>query len=254
MKSANNIIASVDLIDGSVVRLQQGDYGRQTRYRVDALEQLSRYIEDGSRRLHIVDLDGARDPEKRQTAFIAHLVKELSVPVQTGGGVRTEADVRGLLDAGVARVVLGSVAVSEPQTVSRWFQSFGADRLVLALDCRIDEKAVPRVVTQAWQKASSFTVAEMIEGYLSVGLKHVLCTDVAKDGLLKGSNVKLYQWLCRCYPGLCVQASGGIGSLDDIRALSATAVDGIIIGRALLEEKFTVKEAIECWLNASSPV
>ena len=246
MKSANNIIASVDLIDGSVVRLQQGDYGRQTRYRVDALEQLSRYIEDGSRRLHIVDLDGARDPEKRQTAFIAHLVKELSVPVQTGGGVRTEADVRGLLDAGVARVVLGSVAVSDPQTVSRWFQSFG--------DCRIDEKAVPRVVTQAWQKASSFTVAEMIEGYLSVGLKHVLCTDVAKDGLLKGSNVKLYQWLCRCYPGLCVQASGGIGSLDDIRALSATAVDGIIIGRALLEEKFTVKEAIECWLNASSPV
>ena len=240
MKSANNIIASVDLIDGSVVRLQQGDYGRQTRYRVDALEQLSRYIEDGSRRLHIVDLDGARDPEKRQTAFIAHLVKELSV--------------RGLLDAGVARVVLGSVAVSDPQTVSRWFQSFGADRLVLALDCRIDEKAVPRVVTQAWQKASSFTVAEMIEGYLSVGLKHVLCTDVAKDGLLKGSNVKLYQWLCRCYPGLCVQASGGIGSLDDIRALSATAVDGIIIGRALLEEKFTVKEAIECWLNASSPV
>ena len=229
MKSANNIIASVDLIDGSVVRLQQGDYGRQTRYRVDALEQLSRYIEDGSRRLHIVDLDGARDPEKRQTAFIAHLVKELSVPVQTGGGVRTEADVRGLLDAGVARVVLGSAA-------------------------KIDEKAVPRVVTQAWQKASSFTVAEMIEGYLSVGLKHVLCTDVAKDGLLKGSNVKLYQWLCRCYPGLCVQASGGIGSLDDIRALSATAVDGIIIGRALLEEKFTVKEAIQCWLNASSPV
>ena len=110
------------------------------------------------------------------------------------------------------------------------------------------------MVTQAWQKASSFTVAEMIEGYLSVGLKHVLCTDVAKDGLLKGSNVKLYQWLCQCYPGLRVQASGGIGSLDDIRALSATAVDGIIIGRALLEEKFTVKEAIQCWLNASSPV
>ncbi len=254
MKSANNIIASVDLIGGSVVRLQQGDYGRQTRYSIDALEQLSHYIEDGSRRLHIVDLDGARDPKKRQTAFIARLVKALSVPVQTGGGVREEDDVRALLDAGVARVILGSVAVDDPRTVSRWFQSFGADRLILALDCKINEDSVPMVVTQAWQKASSFTVTQMIEGYLSVGLKHVLCTDVAKDGLLKGCNVRLYRWLCRSYPQLCVQASGGIGSLDDIRALSTTTVDGIIIGRALLEEKFTVKEAIECWLNASSLV
>ena len=254
MKGADAIIASVDLISGSVVRLQQGDYARQTQYSVNPLEQLSRYVKDGARRLHIVDLDGARDPSLRQTELISALVRQLNVPVQTGGGVRCEDDVRSLLEAGVARVIVGSLAVKDPKTVKEWFKTFGGDHLVLALDCRIDDLGRAMVATHAWKEQSQLTVEDAIGIYRECGLRHVLCTDVSKDGLLKGTNVALYRKLTDHYPGLCVQASGGIGSLDDIRALVPSGVDGVIIGRALLEEKFTVKEAIECWLNASSPV
>ena len=126
MKGADAIIASVDLISGSVVRLQQGDYARQTQYSVNPLEQLSRYVKDGARRLHIVDLDGARDPSLRQTELISALVRQLNVPVQTGGGVRCEDDVRSLLEVGVARVIVGSLAVKDPKTVKAWFKTFSA--------------------------------------------------------------------------------------------------------------------------------
>lgn len=254
MKGADAIIASVDLISGSVVRLQQGDYARQTQYSVNPLEQLSRYVKDGARRLHIVDLDGARDPSLRQTELISALVRQLNVPVQTGGGVRCEDDVRSLLEVGVARVIVGSLAVKDPKTVKEWFKTFGGDHLVLALDCRIDDLGRAMVATHAWKEQSQLTVEDTIKIYRECGLRHVLCTDVSKDGLLKGTNVALYRKLTDLYPDLYVQASGGIGSLDDIRTLAPSGVDGVIIGRALLEEKFTVKEAIECWLNASSPV
>lgn len=250
MKSARNIIASVDLIGGKVVRLKQGDYARKTEYAVDPFEQLSRYVSDGSQRLHIVDLDGARDPSQRQTALIADLAARLSVPIQTGGGIRIQDDIESLLDAGVDKVVIGSACVKDPDNTKQWFKRFGADRLVLALDCRVDTKGQAFVATDAWKSVSNLTVDSLIESYLPLGLKHVLCTDVSKDGLLQGANDRLYRYLTKHYRSLFVQASGGIGSLDDIRSLADSGVDGIIIGRALLEKKFTVKEAIECWLNA----
>ena len=254
MRQSSGIIASVDLIEGSVVRLQQGDYERKTRYSVDPLEQLLLYQKDGAQWLHIVDLDGARNPSHRQCALIAGLVRALKASVQVGGGVRSEEDVRALLRAGVARVVVGSVAVNDPQMVRDWFKKFGGERLVIAVDCRTDADGRAFVATNAWKKLSPVTVDEMISKYLDCGLRHVLCTDVGKDGLLNGSNVRLYQTLAQKYPDVCLQASGGIGSLEDVRAVARSAADGIIIGRALLEKKFTVKEAIECWQSASSPV
>ena len=254
MRQSNGIITSVDLIEGTVVRLQQGDYERKTRYSVDPLEQLTRYQRDGAQRLHIVDLDGALNPSCRQTARIAHLVRELDVSVQVGGGIRSEEDVAALLKTGVARVVVGSVAVTDVLKVREWFKKFGGDRLVIALDSKTDAEGRAFVATNASKNVSGVTVQEMIQGYRDCGLKHVLCTDVSKDGLLKGSNVTLYRELVQNNPDLCVQASGGIGSLEDVRDVARTGADGVIIGRALLEERFTVKEAVKCWQSASSPV
>ena len=226
------IIPALDLIDGTVVRLHQGDYGQQRDYGNDPLPRLQAYAAEGAEVLHLVDLTGAKDPAKRQIPLLKTLVAGVDVPVQVGGGVRTEADVAALLDAGVARVVVGSTAVKDPETVKGWFRRFGADALVLALDVRIDEQGNKQVAM-----------------YLPVGLKHVLCTDISRDGTLAGSNVSLYEEVCARYPQVAFQSSGGIGDLADIAALRGTGVRGVIVGRALLEGKFTVKEAIQCWQN-----
>ena len=182
------IIPAIDLIDGRVVRLHQGDYGAERSYGDDPLERLQAYEAAGAKLLHIVDLTGAKDPAKRQIPLLRHLLSNLSVPVQTGGGVRSEEDVRALLDAGATRVVVGSTAVRCTEEVLRWMKTFGAERIVLALDVRID----------------------------AAGRRNI----------------------------------AGIGGLDDIRAVSTTGASGVIVGRALLEGRFTVEEAIECWPNA----
>ena len=149
------------------------------------------------------------------------LLGSLSIPVQTGGGIRSADDVRSLLDAGAARVVVGSAAVKRTDEVAGWMKTFGADKLVLALDVRINK----------------------------AGLRYVLTTDISKDGTLTGPNTALYAKLAQTFPNIDFQASGGIGSLDDIRAVSHTGAAGVIVGRALLEGKFTLEEAIECWPN-----
>lgn len=170
--------------------------------------------------------------------------------MQVGGGVRTEADVAALLDAGVARVVVGSTAVKSPEEVKSWFARFGADALVLALDVRIDERGNKQVAVSGWQEDSGVSLEELVETYLPVGLKHVLCTDISRDGTLTGSNVALYEEVCAKYPQVAFQSSGGIGGIEDVAALRGTGVRGVIVGRALLEGMFTVEEAIQCWQNA----
>ncbi|MGO3910661.1 1-(5-phosphoribosyl)-5-[(5-phosphoribosylamino)methylideneamino]imidazole-4-carboxamide isomerase [Huaxiibacter chinensis] len=243
------IIPALDLIDGTVVRLHQGDYDQQRHYGNDPLLRLQDYAAQGGEVLHLVDLTGAKDPAKRQIALIKSLVAGVDVPVQVGGGVRTEEDVAALLDAGVARVVVGSTAVNDPENVKGWFRRFGADALVLALDVRIDDQGQKHVAVSGWQENSGVTLEALVEMYLPVGLKHVLCTDISRDGTLAGSNVSLYDDVCARYPQVAFQSSGGIGSLADIAALRGTGVRGVIVGRALLEDKFTVTEAIQCWQN-----
>ncbi|PQX96816.1 1-(5-phosphoribosyl)-5-[(5-phosphoribosylamino)methylideneamino]imidazole-4-carboxamide isomerase [Cronobacter sakazakii] len=243
------IIPALDLIDGAVVRLHQGDYGKQRDYGRDPLPRLQDYEAQGAKLLHLVDLTGANDPAKRQIALIQKLVAGVNVPVQVGGGVRSEDDVAALLDAGVARVVVGSTAVKAPQDVQRWFQRFGTDALVLALDVRIDDAGNKQVAVSGWQENSGVTLETLVESYLPAGLKHVLCTDISRDGTLSGSNVALYEEVCARYPQVAFQSSGGIGELSDIRALCGSGVGGVIVGRALLEGKFNVTEAIQCWQN-----
>ncbi|MDW2741432.1 1-(5-phosphoribosyl)-5-[(5-phosphoribosylamino)methylideneamino]imidazole-4-carboxamide isomerase [Atlantibacter subterraneus] len=243
------IIPALDLIDGTVVRLHQGDYGQQRDYGNDPLPRLQAYQAEGAQVLHLVDLTGAKDPAKRQIPLLKTLLAGVSVPVQVGGGVRTEEDVAALLDAGATRVVVGSTAVKSPELVKGWFERFGAEHLVLALDVRIDENGAKQVAVSGWQENSGVTLEELVDAFLPVGLKHVLCTDISKDGTLKGSNVGLYQEVCARFPSVAFQASGGIGGITDIEALKGSGVKGVIVGRALLEGKFTVAEAVQCWQN-----
>lgn len=243
------IIPALDLIDGTVVRLHQGDYGQQRDYGNDPLPRLQEYAAQGAEVLHLVDLTGAKDPQKRQIPLIKSLVAGVNVPVQVGGGVRSEDDVAALLEAGVARVVVGSTAVKSPQRVEQWFRRFGADALVLALDVRIDEAGNKQVAVSGWQEDSGVSLEALVDRYLPAGLKHVLCTDISRDGTLAGSNVSLYEEVCARYPQVAFQSSGGIGGLEDIAALRGRGVRGVIVGRALLEGKFNVTEAIQCWQN-----
>jgi len=244
------IIPAIDLIEGKVVRLYQGDYSKTTEYKLDPLDVVKDYAKQGAQILHIVDLTGAKNPAKRQIPLIKSMVATGVMKFQAGGGVRTKQDLTDLLDAGVSRVAIGSLAVSEQALVTSWFEEFGPEKIVLALDINIDDNGNKFVATHGWQEDSGVSIEALISHYLKVGLRHVLCTDISKDGTLAGANNSLYEELVAQYPAIVWQASGGIGSLDDIRALKPTHVQGVILGRALLEGKFTLVEAIQCWQNA----
>lgn len=242
------IIPALDLIDGNVVRLHQGDYGQQRDYGSDPLPRLQDYEAQGAQLLHLVDLTGAKNPAARQIPLLTKLLAGVSVPVQVGGGIRTKEDVEALLNAGATRVVVGSTAVKQPEEVQAWFRQYGAEAIVLALDVRIDGGR-KEVAISGWQEASGITLEDVIDQFLPFGLKHVLCTDISRDGTLSGSNVELYREVSTRYPTIAFQSSGGIGSLEDIAALRGCGAQGVIVGRALLEDKFTVSEAISCWQN-----
>ncbi len=241
------IIPALDLIEGKVVRLHQGDYGQQRDYGSDPLPRLQDYEAQGAEVLHLVDLTGAKDPAARQIPLLTKLLAGVNVPVQVGGGIRTRDDVEALLNAGATRVVVGSTAVKDPEEVKSWFKQYGPEAIVLALDVRIDANNRKEVAISGWQEAAGVTLEEVIEQFLPVGLKHVLCTDISRDGTLSGSNIELYREVSTRFPSIAFQSSGGIGSLDDIAALNGCGAKGVIVGRALLEGKFTVAEAISCW-------
>lgn len=243
------IIPALDLIEGQVVRLFQGDYGQVTEYKVDPAAQFNLYHQGGANWLHLVDLTGAKDTQARQLSLIEKLLKSTPANVQIGGGVRTEQDVADLLNAGAKRVVIGSTAVKQPEMVKGWMEKYGAEHIVLALDINIDDNGNRIVAVSGWQEDSGVTIEALLEDFLKVGLKHVLCTDISRDGTLAGSNVELYVDLCRQYPQVQFQSSGGIGSLDDIAALKGSGVAGVIVGRALLDGKFTAEQAFTCWNN-----
>ena len=241
------IIPALDLIDGTVVRLHQGDYGKQRDYGNDPLPRLQDYAAQGAEVLHLVDLTGAKDPAKRQIPLIKTLVAGVNVPVQVGGGVRSEEDVAALLEAGVARVVVGSTAVKSPEMVKGWFERFGADALVLALDVRIDEQGNKQVAVSGWQENSGVSLEQLVETYLPVGLKHVLCTDISRDGTLSGVNVEATAKLAR-ESGVAIVASGGVKSIADIEALKPyekDGIEGVIVGKSIYMGTLDLAEAIE---------
>ncbi|MXP67334.1 1-(5-phosphoribosyl)-5-[(5-phosphoribosylamino)methylideneamino]imidazole-4-carboxamide isomerase [Pantoea sp. Aalb] len=242
------IIPALDLIDSKVVRLYQGNYNQQRKYNKGPLDYLHSYKLQGAEILHLVDLNGARNPIKRQISFLKKLMYNIDLPVQIGGGIRNFDAITTMLDIkNISRVVIGSAAIKHPQEVKIWFKNFGSDSIVLALDVRVDSNNRKEVAINGWQKASSITLEEVIGWYQSVGLKHILCTDIVRDGTLQGANVALYKEISEKFPDIMFQASGGISSLADIAALRYSGVQSVIVGRALLENQFTLSEAIECW-------
>jgi len=244
------MIPAIDLIDGQVVRLFQGDYQQKTQYQYSPQERQQAYFSAGATVMHFVDLDGAKDSTKRQLTTLKMVVNHADMIIQVGGGVRCEEDVKQLLDLGADRVVIGSLAIKQPELVSQWLATYGSEKIVLALDIKIDSDGNKTLPTHGWIEDSGINLEDLLAKYQDAGIKHVLCTDISKDGTLSGTNVELYTELCHNYPNIDWQASGGIGSLDDIKALIPTGVAGVILGRSLLEGKFTLEEAIACWPNA----
>ncbi|WP_088211258.1 1-(5-phosphoribosyl)-5-[(5-phosphoribosylamino)methylideneamino]imidazole-4-carboxamide isomerase [Shewanella sp. Shew256] len=243
------IIPAIDLIDGQVVRLYQGDYGQQTTFDLSPQAQLQSYQDQGASWLHIVDLTGAKDPTKRQTALIAKLTAGLNANIQVGGGIRTEEQVAELLSLGVKRVVIGSLAVKEPELVKGWFNKFGSEAICLALDVNINQNGEKIVAVSGWQSGGGKSLESIVEDFSQVGLKHALVTDISRDGTLTGANTALYHELSSRYPNIAWQASGGIATLEDVAAVRDSGAAGIIIGKALLINQFNVAEAIQCWPN-----
>ena len=244
------IIPAIDLIEGSVVRLYQGDYEQKTQYQMDPVEVVEHYADQGAQWLHIVDLTGAKDTSKRQLDLIGKMVATKRMRFQAGGGIRSERDLAQLLEIGVERVVVGSLAVKQPQLVKSWVTKYGSDAIVLALDVNIDEQGNKIIATHGWQEDSGVSLEALLNDFLAVGAKHVLCTDISRDGTLQGANHQLYGQMTEQFPTVDWQASGGIGALHDIAVLKPTQVGGVILGRALLEGKFTLEEAIRCWQDA----
>ncbi|CUS48579.1 MAG: phosphoribosylformimino-5-aminoimidazole carboxamide ribotide isomerase HisA [Idiomarinaceae bacterium HL-53] len=243
------LIPALDLIKGEVVRLHQGNFAEQTTYHSDAVAVALQYRDAGAEYIHLVDLDGAKDPRERQVSLLQEITQKTGLPVQTGGGIRTEEDVERLLAAGVKRVVIGSLAVTEPDTVTQWLRKFGGETIVLALDINIDASGNKWLATHGWQQQSTVTLEDCVQNYLPAGLQHVLCTDISRDGTLAGSNVALYTELKKAYPSITWQASGGVATLADLEALKIANCDSVILGKALLTGQFTLAEALACWQN-----
>ncbi|GAP67468.1 1-(5-phosphoribosyl)-5-((5-phosphoribosylamino) methylideneamino)imidazole-4-carboxamide isomerase [Mizugakiibacter sediminis] len=244
MATTFTAIPAIDLRGGRVVRLQQGDYARQTGYAVEPVTLAQRYADAGAAWLHVVDLDGARDGAFANLRAIEAIAR-IGLRVQAGGGVRGEDDVRRLFDAGVARVVIGSLAVREPARVIGWLVAFGAERVVPALDARWRGGAW-RLPSAGWTEQETATLDQLAPRYAAAGARHLLCTDIDRDGTLAGPNLDLYADLAVLAPKLAVQASGGVRDVGDVRALRAAGVAGAVLGRSLLEGRLMLAEALAC--------
>ncbi|MDR3385886.1 MAG: 1-(5-phosphoribosyl)-5-[(5-phosphoribosylamino)methylideneamino] imidazole-4-carboxamide isomerase [Rudaea sp.] len=239
------IYPAIDLREGRVVRLAQGDYARQTLYPLDPLQLACEYLAAGARWLHVVDLDGARAGQLRNLRVIM-AIADSGLALQAGGGVRDEGDLQRLFDAGVSRVVVGSVAVTEPDKVEKWILRHGPDRLCIALDTRSDDNGRWTLPVRGWTSASAMTLDELAPRYAAAGARHMLCTDIACDGMLSGPNLDLYKHLGRIAPELAMLASGGVRDAQDLCALRALGLAGAVLGRALLEGRMTLAEALSC--------
>ncbi|ELG8494629.1 1-(5-phosphoribosyl)-5-[(5-phosphoribosylamino)methylideneamino]imidazole-4-carboxamide isomerase [Campylobacter upsaliensis] len=245
MKS--ELIPAIDLIDGEVVRLVKGEYESKQSYDFKPLKKLKEYERAGAKWLHLVDLSGAKEPNKRQFELIQSLALNLNVNLQVGGGIRTKAEVKNLLESGVKRVVIGSLALTNPQLCVEILREFGADKLCLALDVKpVGEDFY--LALNAWQDTSKKKLFEVLELYAKEGLKHILCTDISKDGTLSGVNVELYKQIALNFPQIHTQASGGVAGLEDLEKLKGLC-GGVIVGKALLEGIFSVEEGIKCLEN-----
>jgi phosphoribosylformimino-5-aminoimidazole carboxamide ribotide isomerase len=243
------IIPALDVLQNQIVRLYQGKYDTAQFYPFELGERLADYQASGARKLHLVDLEGARDPQKKQWQQIQQATKALNVPYQVGGGIRSYDDVKQWLAAGAAQVVIGSMAVDKQQEVAGWIKEFGAERFVIALD--VNKTATGWApATHGWLNDGEDNLFELVDFYFALGVFDFLCTDISKDGTMTGPSFELYQELVAHKKQIKVQASGGVSSLEDIERLSEIGVGGVILGKSLLDGAFTVEEALACYQSA----
>lgn len=235
------LVPAIDLMDGRCVRLAQGDFTRVTAYPDDPRAALTAFAEAGADEAHIVDLDGARAREPRQHDLFFELAAVAPIGLQVAGGFRTEHQVERALSSGVERVVLGSLAVIDPAGFAVMLERFGPDRLTLALDVRIVD-AVPMVVSHGWQEESGRALHDVLGLFPSV--RHLLVTDIARDGMKNSPNLELTRSICEAYPAIELQASGGVADIDDLAALRRIGAARAIVGKAIWDGNFTVAEGI----------
>lgn len=238
------IYPAIDVLDGRVVRLAKGDFAAVTDYGDDPVAVARSYLEAGADWLHLVDLSGARDGKRRQLSLVES-VAATGIKVQTGGGVRKSEDIESLLQSGASRVVIGSLAVTDPARVSGWLVRYGAEAIAAAFDVRM-KGDIPIPVVKGWTEEAGITLGELLQAYQRHGLRHALATDTGRDGMLEGINTALYHSLVASRPEIAWQASGGVATLEDIRQARALRMGGVIIGRALFEGRFTLAEALAC--------
>jgi phosphoribosylformimino-5-aminoimidazole carboxamide ribotide isomerase len=236
------LIPSIDLRGGHCVRLLKGEFHAETRYEVDPRELLERYADAGVRWLHLVDLDGARDGTPGNRALIRQMTTQQRIRIQLGGGLRSRALIDEAIESGISRAVIGSAAVEDPQLLRACLGAYGAERICLAIDVRVDATGVPRVRTRGWVQEHALSLWELLESFADTTLRHVLCTDIERDGALGGPGFDLYTEAQQRFPGIAWQASGGIRSAADLQRLAGMGLAAAISGKALLEGRISMEE------------
>jgi len=235
------IIPAIDIIDGKLVRLTQGDYSRVKSYSDSPLEVAKGLEDSGIRYLHLVDLDGARAGEVVNISVLEDICSNTGLEVDFGGGVKTREQLRRVFDAGARQVTGGSIAIKNPEEFQFWLNEFGAEKIILGCDAREGKIAV-----NGWEETSEITVRELIQSF--DGVLNVICTDISQDGTLEGPNVELYQELVTEFPTLNIIASGGVGSNEDLLRLKETGVEGVILGKAIYEGRVELEKLGELGL------
>lgn len=238
------LLPAIDVREGRVVRLFQGDYGRETRYPDAPLDTARRYADAGAQWLHLVDLDAARAGGYTLLPLLEAIKTSTGLKVQTGGGVRDRSDVDALLSAGADRVVVGSLAVREPEQVIDWAAGCGVGRITVALDTRRDAAGRWRLPVAGWTATGDAELERLLRRYAQAGIRHLLCTDIDRDGTLAGPNLALYRYLLELVPDLHLQASGGIRDTGDVRAAREAGCSGAVLGKALLDGRIELQEAL----------
>ena len=231
------LIPAIDIIGGRCVRLSQGDYERQTTYDAEPADMVKRFADCGVKRVHVVDLDGAKAAQPENLPTLEKMAGVNGVSIEWGGGLKTETAVRQVFDAGAAYAIVGSVAAKQPDLFTTWLNAFGAERMVLGADVREGKVSV-----SGWQEDLNLGIEALIDTFQPHGLRQVICTDISRDGMLQGPSFDLYTQLQAAYPDIDFTVSGGISSMDDIRRLNSLNLRKVIIGKAIYEGRISLKE------------
>jgi len=233
------LIPAIDIINGQCVRLTKGDYNHKTVYRDSPAEVAQEFESFGFKRLHVVDLDGAKSKHIVNTAVLRQIVLQTHLCVDFGGGIKTDDDIETAFANGAEMVTVGSIAVTNPDLFISWLQIYGADRLILGADVRNGKISI-----NGWKEDSTEDLLPFLKKYIDAGVKNVLCTEISKDGTLQGPAIDLYKRVMQEYPDLHLIASGGVSSIDDIRALDAAGIPAVVFGKAIYEGKIDLHELI----------